>query len=261
MVSIVPRSDWGARAARSRDTVAWSARTGFTVHYSAGSPTQTVRSIQDFHMGPNAWSDIGYNFLVDQAGTAFEGRGWTVVGAHAAPHNSTHVGVCFIGSDGDATDAAKATIRALYDEACTRAGRTLAQTWHGGLSGNSTSCPGADLRAWVQAGMPATDSLEGHMLGLKRGDTGARVELLQTRLRHAGFAELLGTSGPRGDGVDGDYGSGTEGAVLAARKYVGSGATSGATISGPAAAQIERAATKKDIERAIDGLDLDEGSC
>ncbi|MGW5876713.1 peptidoglycan recognition protein family protein [Nocardiopsis terrae] len=134
----------------------WPKRTGFTVHYSSGSPSQAPRQIQDFHMDGRGWSDVGYNFLVDRRGRIYEGRGWTVVGAHAAPHNVSHIGVCFIGRDGDATNAAKASIRALYDEAGRRAGRTLSRTYHGGLSGNSTSCPGSELRAWVLAGMPVS---------------------------------------------------------------------------------------------------------
>ncbi|MFE1104157.1 N-acetylmuramoyl-L-alanine amidase [Nocardiopsis alba] len=156
MVAIISRASWGARAPRSRSKVAWSRRTGFTVHYSAGPTSQTPRQIQNFHMDSNGWADIGYNFLVDRSGKIYEGRGWTVAGAHAAPHNTTHIGVCFIGRDGDATPAAKASIRRLYDEANRRSGRTLTRTWHGGLSGNSTSCPGADLRSWVRAGMPAS---------------------------------------------------------------------------------------------------------
>lgn len=156
MVAIRSRSSWGARAPRSRTTTTWAARTGFTVHYSAGPPGQTPRQIQNFHMDGQGWADVGYNFLVDRAGNVYEGRGWLTVGAHAAPHNTSHVGVCFIGRDGDATPAAKAAIRWLYDEGCRRSGRTLQRTWHGGLSGNNTSCPGADLRSWVQAGMPAS---------------------------------------------------------------------------------------------------------
>nr|WP_121182425.1 peptidoglycan-binding domain-containing protein [Nocardiopsis sp. Huas11] len=156
MPNIISRSGWGARAPRSGVSAVWRSRTGFTVHYSSGPPTQTPRQIQDFHMDGRGWSDVGYNFLVDHRGRVYEGRGWTTVGAHAAPHNVSHIGVCFIGGDGDATDAAKVAIRSLYDEANRRAGRTLAKTYHGGLSGNSTSCPGSDLRSWVRAGMPSS---------------------------------------------------------------------------------------------------------
>ncbi|GAA1460525.1 peptidoglycan-binding domain-containing protein [Nocardiopsis exhalans] len=158
MSRLVSRSAWGARAPRSRTSTTWAARSGFTVHYSAGPPTQTPRQIQNFHMDGQGWADVGYNFLVDRQGNVYEGRGWLAVGAHAAPHNTSHIGVCFIGRDGDATPAAKAAIRGLYDEANRRAGKTLSRSWHGGLSGNSTSCPGADLRSWVRAGMPVPGS-------------------------------------------------------------------------------------------------------
>ncbi|MEO3974719.1 N-acetylmuramoyl-L-alanine amidase [Streptomyces sp. CAU 1734] len=150
------RAQWGARPPTEVTRVPMSSRTGFTVHYSAGAAGQTVRQIQNYHMDSRGWSDIGYNFLVDRDGRIYEGRGWDVVGAHATGHNSTHIGVCFIGQDGDATPRALSAIRALYEAAGSGAGRTLDRTWHGGLSGQSTQCPGAGLRAWVQGGMSAT---------------------------------------------------------------------------------------------------------
>jgi N-acetylmuramoyl-L-alanine amidase len=154
MVDIISRSRWGARAPRSRTTTTWSRRTEFVVHYSAGPTSQTPRQIQNFQMDSNGWSDVGYNFLVDTRGRVYEGRGWLVVGAHATGHNTSGIGVCFIGRDGDATAAAKRSIRAVYDEARRRAGRALAKRGHGQLSGNATACPGRELLNWVKAGMP-----------------------------------------------------------------------------------------------------------
>ena len=145
MVPIRSRSSWGARAPRSRQTVPWSARQEVTLHYSYGPESQTPRQIQAHHMDGNGWSDVGYNFLVDAEGVAYEGRGWTVVGAHAAPRNTQGIGICFIGRDG-MTDAAKRTVIALYDEACRRAGRTLDRKGHKDI--NSTSCPGRGNHAW-----------------------------------------------------------------------------------------------------------------
>lgn len=145
MVKTVSRKGWGARAPRSRQTVPWSEREEVTLHYSYGPTDQTVRSIQNGHMDGNGWSDIGYNKLVDEDGTAYEGRGWTVVGAHAAPRNVEGIGICYIGRDG-MTDAAKRTIIALYDEACELAGRTLARKGHRDV--NNTSCPGDGNYDW-----------------------------------------------------------------------------------------------------------------
>ncbi|GAB3213804.1 N-acetylmuramoyl-L-alanine amidase [Marinactinospora endophytica] len=153
MVDIISRSEWGARAPRSRQTTSWSARTEFIVHYSAGPPSQTPRQIQAFHMDSNGWSDVGYNFLIDTDGKIYEGRGWLVVGAHATGHNTSGIGACFIGGNGDATPATRKAIRALYDEANRKAGRTLKIRGHRDVG--STDCPGDDLYAWVRDGMPA----------------------------------------------------------------------------------------------------------
>lgn len=157
---IITRAEWGARSPRSRELTTWSKRIVFVVHHSDGPVTQSVRSIQDFHMDGRGWADVGYNFLVDHQGRIYEGRGWLVVGAHAKGHNTSGIGVCVIGRDGkDITAAAKASVRWLYDEAkARRAGRPLAKRGHGQLSGNATACPGSTLLAWVKAGMP----VDGH---------------------------------------------------------------------------------------------------
>lgn len=145
MVNIRSRSSWSARSPRNRQTVSWSQRTEVTLHYSYGPESQTPRQIQNHHMDGNGWADIGYNFLVDADGVAYEGRGWLTVGAHAAPRNTQGIGICFIGRDG-MTDAAKRTVIALYDEACRRAGRTLTRKGHRDI--NSTSCPGTKNYGW-----------------------------------------------------------------------------------------------------------------
>lgn len=244
MVNIVSRAGWGARAPRGITRTTWSARKGFTVHYSEGPSTQTPRQIQDFHMNSNGWSDVGYNFLVDKSGRVYEGRGWLVVGAHAAPHNTTHIGVCFIGYDGDATPAAKTSIRALYDEACEKSGRTLAKTYHGGLSGNSTDCPGKDLREWVKAGMPASGSQNSNggndLIGVREGDSGETVIAIQRLVRYAG-GKL-----PK-YGVDGQWGAETSAALLAVRHSVGSGVGSSKTMTGSAYAQLMRAVIRAEV--------------
>ncbi|NUV39994.1 peptidoglycan recognition protein [Streptomyces sp. CAI-24] len=151
-LNIVSRGSWGARAPKSVVKVPASERRGFVVHYSAGPSSQTVRQIQNYHMDSNGWSDIGYNFLVDTAGRIHEGRGWNNEGAHTSGYNRSHIAVCFIGRDGDATKAVKISIRSLYEKANTVFGRTLSKTYHSALG--STSCPGNELRSWVSSGMP-----------------------------------------------------------------------------------------------------------
>lgn len=157
-MDIVTRAEWGARAPTKGGfpLTSWSARTGFVVHYSAANKFQTVRAIQNYQMDTRGWRDIGYNFLVDYRGIAYEGcRGtWLAIGAHVANHNTANLGVCAIGTDADITVAQMDTIRRLYDEACDRANKTLSRRIHRGISGASTECPGDRLARWVGLGMP-----------------------------------------------------------------------------------------------------------
>jgi hypothetical protein len=73
------------------------------VHHSAGQNTASdwaavVRSIWDFHVNTNGWSDIGYNWLIDPEGTLYEGRGYGIFAAHFCFANSQTMGVCMIGN-------------------------------------------------------------------------------------------------------------------------------------------------------------------
>jgi hypothetical protein len=113
-----------------------------------------VKQDQAFHMDSNGWSDIGYNGLVCQHGRAIEGRGIDYVGAHCPDHNTTGYGFQFmVGGAQQPTDAAKARMRRLYDDATAHSKRTLAKRGH--RDGFATACPGDQIYAWVKAGMPA----------------------------------------------------------------------------------------------------------
>ena len=211
MRDIISRAEWRARAPRSRIATVWGRRTEFVVHHSEGPVTQTVKSIQNFHMDVRGWSDIAYNFLVGDDGRIYEGRGWLVVGAHATGHNTSGIGVCYIGYNAP-TDAAKASIRDLYDYACDKTGTTLLKKGHGQLSGNSTDCPGSTLLAWVKAGMPrpvveVTNEWPygPGVLMVKGWESSAGVERVQGALNALGYSPKLI--------VDGDFGTKTENAV------------------------------------------------
>jgi hypothetical protein len=160
-VDIISRAEWGARAPRSRSTVSWSSRTGFMGHYSGATATQTPRQIQDYHMNVRGWDDIGYNFLISSiTGAIYEGRGWTVMGAHCANHNTANIGVCVIGNDvpgrQDVSDAARRSFRWMYEEANRRKGRKLTLLGH--RDRGSTDCPGNEIYAWLKAGLPIVGS-------------------------------------------------------------------------------------------------------
>ncbi|WP_420156519.1 N-acetylmuramoyl-L-alanine amidase [Nocardiopsis sp. CNT-189] len=171
--------------------------------------SQTPRAIQDFHMDSRGWSDVGYNFLVAADGTAYEGRGWTVQGAHAPGHNTSGIGICVIGSYSRARPSAAAlrTVRALYEEANRRAGRRLAVRGHRDVY--STDCPGDAFYSWVRAGMPLDGLPDTGGQEYRRED---RDGLLEPYEYGEAIAELQRALRDRGYtiGADGFYGPQTE---------------------------------------------------
>ena len=155
---IIPRSEWGFDGWRTQPAaVALSRRTEFFVHYegpATGGRTGVAvpRAIHAYHKRSNGWSGIGYGWVVDQAGTIYEGRGWDLMAAHCPGRNDQWSVQVHIGGAERPSSAALHSVRWLYDEACRRAGRTLIKRGH--RDGFSTACPGEPLYAWVKAGMP-----------------------------------------------------------------------------------------------------------
>ncbi|HEV2011070.1 MAG TPA: N-acetylmuramoyl-L-alanine amidase [Candidatus Limnocylindria bacterium] len=95
-------------------------------------PAATIRAIYYYHAVTQAWGDIGYNFLVDEAGRLYEGRysrqyalsesptgedknGNGVTAAHAYQYNSGTVGLALLGTltSKDTTAAARAGIEKM----------------------------------------------------------------------------------------------------------------------------------------------------
>lgn len=191
-VSIISRAKWGAKPWNgSPDIIALSKRTEFFVHYDGGSHVTRTgydvpRAIDRQHQG-KGWAGIGYNWVVDQSGAIYEGRGWDRQGAHCPGHNVSGLAVQIaIGGDQEPTPAALATCRALYDEACRKTGRALAKKGH--KDGIATQCPGGPLYAWVRAGMPA-DGYEPTPGGTAPADTPARYQVTINGLTYGYGAE------------------------------------------------------------------------
>jgi hypothetical protein len=149
--STLSRADWGADESLRFDATGkevwpptfWPVQK-MIVHHTAGQnndpdPKATIRSIYYYHAITQGWGDIGYNFVIDQAGHIYKGRhshttatpssasptpddtitgesafGEGVTAAHAYNFNSGTVGVALLGTftNQDATSAAK---RALED--------------------------------------------------------------------------------------------------------------------------------------------------
>jgi hypothetical protein len=106
---ILTRAQWGADESirRGRPSYNKTVKVGF-VHHTASSndysPEQAaamVRGIYAYHVKSNGWSDIGYNFLVDRFGRAYEGRAGGmdkfVIGAHTGGFNVDSFAVSLLG--------------------------------------------------------------------------------------------------------------------------------------------------------------------
>ena len=112
-VPVVTRAEWGAPTSEPGDwETEYAAAPFVVVHHTAGTNNYTcdqsagiVKGIYNFHANSLGWSDIGYNFLVDKCGRAFEGRwgtlaspkGQMAIGGHSRGFNTGTMGISMIG--------------------------------------------------------------------------------------------------------------------------------------------------------------------
>jgi N-acetyl-anhydromuramyl-L-alanine amidase AmpD len=220
---------WGARAPSSPVTVVAERPNKILIHHTA-TPNTTdfsqaaayglARSIQRHHMDTNGWIDSGQHFTISRGGYVLEGRhrsletlrgGTSVVtGAHCPGQNTQAIG---IENEGTYTSVLPPSgqysqIVAFCADIC-RAYGIPATEIYGHRDFRATSCPGdlfysrlPQLRTDVAAALNGTP---GTWPTVRRGATGERVRTVQYLLRQAGATVT----------VDGNFGSGTEAAVIA----------------------------------------------
>ena len=165
----VPQSSWREGLPAPNFDRIQNEVTHLIVHHTAGSNTNTnftqvVRDIYLFHTEVNRWSDIGYNFLVAQDGTIFEGRDpgddlteFEVVGAHFCGKNTGTMGVAMLGNYESSTPSDNAIV-SLQNVLASAADNfniaVLEESDHRGSplghiaghrDGCSTLCPGENL--------------------------------------------------------------------------------------------------------------------
>jgi N-acetylmuramoyl-L-alanine amidase len=124
------------------------------VHCSATPEGRDVKmeDIKRWHVEDNGWSDIGYHWVIEIDGAIVKGRGESRSGAHAKGHNSSSVGVCYIGgvddSDGSPkdtrTEKQKETLRCLLIDLL---GRYPDAEIIGHRDVSSKACPSFDAKA------------------------------------------------------------------------------------------------------------------
>jgi hypothetical protein len=185
----VSRGEWGAKGSggcHPRDKPVVGKVKTAVVHHTVTSGDYTpdeapgiVLGICRFHRNGNGWNDIGYNALIDQYGTIYQGRagglGKAIVGAHAQGYNSLTTGVAAIGTHTSEpiSEASLASFAELLAWKLThhdrpvrgktrlrsaggssnryRAGRRVRAKRIGGhLKLNLTACPGGALKSQIK---------------------------------------------------------------------------------------------------------------
>lgn len=264
----VSRSDlkWGPSPAGAA-----TPRSGLVVHYDsadqglagkAHSACLTYwRNTRSFHTGPSrGWADVGYSFMACAHGYVIEGRGlrrYQAAQGTTAGNSNYYSVTLATGPNDRITDAQINAVRELRQWLTQDHGN--AGTVLGHRDFVSTSCPGDKAYALVRNGtfaQPPGASTEGNdLLGLKKGDSGDAVKLLQIKLKRIGgeVAEALKYPGGPADGVDSDYGTATAEAVRLARKRMGSAAKPGYgdRMSPDAVEQVDRAYAQRQAETVL----------
>ncbi|WP_431871687.1 peptidoglycan recognition protein family protein [Nocardiopsis eucommiae] len=163
------RADWGARPPSSPIQVLAEPPSFVVVHHTA-TPNSAdhseahalalSRSIQNFHMDSNGWSDAGQQFTISRGGHIMEGRdravpavreGQHCVGAHVANNNSTCVGIENEGTymDEGPTQALTDSLVATLAWLCGAYGLNPQEAILGHRDFNATACPGDVLYAML----------------------------------------------------------------------------------------------------------------
>ena len=219
------RTQWGAQPPKGGAFTRLNRRrvTGVVVHHSGVERpphgVEAVRAYERHHLS-KGWDGIAYNWLVDETGTIFEGRGWDARGGATKGWNAKSISICYTGYGyRQPNGSVLKSFQTLVDEAEARFKKPLWVTTH--RRKGQTTCPGDWLGDWVEVGMqPAFNPTATDWAGiiryvqdlkrqvtvkpLRRGARGQAVRVVQGHLNHRGFDAGV---------VDGIFGRRTKAAV------------------------------------------------
>jgi hypothetical protein len=211
----ISRQQWGATPPATRNgrfTPLRGGRVrGVVVHHSAVADgprgANAVLAFEGHHLR-KGWDGIAYNWLVDETGTIYEGRGWDARGGATKGWNAKSISVCFTGhGDGEPRTQVLHSLSRVVSEAQGRFGGGLWISTH--RRKGSTTCPGNWLGDWVEAGMAINENpsdtdwvgIVAYFAALKRQvqdrplgrwwpnvRRGEAVRLTQRRLQDRGFS-------------------------------------------------------------------------
>ncbi|PIE01399.1 MAG: hypothetical protein CSA81_11805 [Acidobacteria bacterium] len=150
---IISREEWGAQPVIG--TYIRHDPYRLTQHHTAGKRVSTlaegiaeIRFIQDYHQNGRGWQDIGYHFLVDDAGRIYQGVPVQYRGTHTGGNNTGNVGISMFGNYHEAgqfpTEAAIDSLAAIWSWLAFT--YDISPDWlYGHRNYSPTACPGEHL--------------------------------------------------------------------------------------------------------------------
>ena len=208
---------------------------GIVLHHSGvSSPPEgvdAVKSYARYHMDTRGWNAIAYNWLVDERGVIYEGRGPGIVSGATKHYNFKTESICFRGYGGRTVpETALISIKEVIEDIQSRYGGRRWVKGHKDLA--STTCPGSELYAWLQNGSvlyegnPTTIDFEAIAKYLRDLGKGLDKSPLSRRKRSRGQLVQLAQGRLRDRGhdcgaIDGVFGHKTKGAVKSFQKKFG----------------------------------------
>ncbi len=160
---ILPRRAWGAQSASPRNMQRMGQIHRLTIHHTAmasydsskNANATSIRSIQIGHIQREGWADIGYHYLIDQAGRIWKGREDEWQGAHAGGQmNRGNLGICLLGNFSRRVQSPSKqqlqSLQQLVVQTCRRHGIPGNRIFTHREMKPSTECPGDLLQAEVE---------------------------------------------------------------------------------------------------------------
>lgn len=155
-VPAVARSEWTSTGPIAGRVNPMNGISKITVHHEGwtsvyftdrNTTAARIEQIRNVHVRDRRWGDIGYHYIVDRAGTVWEGRALTSQGAHVSENNEHNAGILVLGNF-DKQTPSTAQLRALVATVARlkQAHRVDVRDIKSHQEINATACPGANLQ-------------------------------------------------------------------------------------------------------------------
>lgn len=154
----ISRKAWGARGSVPHDS---NPKTELYIHHTVTAPGKLkwtraeerahMQLLDRIHIDQNGWSAIGYNWVLVPSGRLYVGRGPTGYPAAQGGHNAGTLSISCVGDYRTQRLTRRQRLRLrVAIRSIKRAHRSCrAIGGHRDAPGQSTSCPGGHIEAWI----------------------------------------------------------------------------------------------------------------